>query len=561
MQDLFISFSNEITQIYSIEKDVIAFVSNGDEYVMRVVSDGESIKFENPNSDKLDTTHLINILNTKFNNVNDIFDIVDFVTNIFKKTIILKNFCVICQTLLDSQSESYICCGNPECLYKYEESCFGDVVIEKIKKDVDISMFLIHSAFEAIKSNRKFDIFEPFPTYFLKNDKVSIVRGTLSKLSKENYDHLKDFDKLVLVINGFDEQNIIRLVNDVKTDIILMNLIGKDLYVLLRFILLSCTQSITLDTSEDFMGIDKKVKVYTLFNKFDEEKFNVCKEPTKYLFHGSNWSNWYSILRNGLKNCSHTKLMTAGAAHGNGIYLSDDANLSFAYGRSVSKSVIGVFEVINGDKYKKTDRIFVVDDEKVLMQKYLLIIPSPNCCETINKAFNRVIHIEQKDTQTFYGNKCINKIVREYKLIKKAKSENFRIEVDAKQIFLWKIFIFGFGKDLPLSTDMEKLGIKEIELELRFPQQYPFSPPFIRVVRPRFERLTGHVTIHGAICHEILTNKGWSSTCTIESLIILILSEMGEGSGRIDMNKWNIDYKFEEAKLSFEQLCKTHGWI
>ena len=30
------------------------------------------------------------------------------------------------------------------------------------------------------------------------------------------------------------------------------------------------------------------------------------EENIKYLFHGSNASNWYSILRNGLKNCIMT---------------------------------------------------------------------------------------------------------------------------------------------------------------------------------------------------------------------------------------------------------------
>lgn len=561
IQDLLISFTNETMQIYGIDDNKIIFMSNNQEYILKLKTNNDTIIFENPNEDNLDVSHLTNILNSKFNNVNDVFDIVEFMNNVFNKTLTIKNFCVICCKTMDFQSETYICCGNQECLYKYEESCFGDIVIDKIKKDSDISIFLIQSAIEAINSNRKMDIFEPFPTYFMKKDNIDVVRGTLSKLSGQNYDKLKDFDKLNVVIKSFDKEEIVKLANEIKTDKLLMNVIGKDLYVLLRFILLSCTQSIMLDQSDDFMGIDKNVKVYTLFNKFDEEKFNVSKEQTQFLFHGSNWSNWYSILRNGLKNCSGTKLMTAGAVHGNGIYLSDNALLSFGYGRSGSKSVIGVFEVINGEKYEKATNIFVVNDEKVLMQKYLLIIPSQNYCDKINSAFNKVIHIEQKDTQTFYNNKCIGKIIREYKLIKKSKNPNFRIDVNPDYPFKWKIFIFGFDENLLLFKDMKKLGIKEIELELRFPPNYPFSPPFIRVVKPRFERLTGHVTLHGAICHEILTNKGWTATCTIESLIILILSEMAEGSGRIDMNKYNLEYNFDEAKVSFEHVCKTHGWI
>ena len=39
----------------------------------------------------------------------------------------------------------------------------------------------------------------------------------------------------------------------------------------------------------------------------------------------------HAILRSGLKNASNTKLMTAGAAYGPGIYLSTDASMSMQY--------------------------------------------------------------------------------------------------------------------------------------------------------------------------------------------------------------------------------------
>lgn len=37
-------------------------------------------------------------------------------------------------------------------------------------------------------------------------------------------------------------------------------------------------------------------------------------------------------------------------------------------------------------------------------------------------------------------------------------------------------------------------------------------PPFVRVVRPRFQFRTGHVTIGGSICMELLTLSGWNSS-------------------------------------------------
>ena len=61
---------------------------------------------------------------------------------------------------------------------------------------------------------------------------------------------------------------------------------------------------------------------------FDELK---KQHRTRFLWHGSAPENWHAILRSGLKNLSHTKLMTAGAAHGPGIYLATNANTSMGY--------------------------------------------------------------------------------------------------------------------------------------------------------------------------------------------------------------------------------------
>ena len=46
-----------------------------------------------------------------------------------------------------------------------------------------------------------------------------------------------------------------------------------------------------------------------------------------FMFHGSGPENWYSILRNGLRILSNTKYMTAGAAHGSGIYVASNVNI------------------------------------------------------------------------------------------------------------------------------------------------------------------------------------------------------------------------------------------
>ncbi|GAB7356511.1 hypothetical protein MBLNU459_g7260t1 [Dothideomycetes sp. NU459] len=71
----------------------------------------------------------------------------------------------------------------------------------------------------------------------------------------------------------------------------------------------------------------------------------------------------------------------------------------------------------------------------------------------------------------------------------------------------------GGDKVLPLVTDMKKHNITSIVLELRFPGSYPMSPPFVRVIRPRFlpffDGGGGNVTSGGALCMELLTKHHW----------------------------------------------------
>ena len=72
----------------------------------------------------------------------------------------------------------------------------------------------------------------------------------------------------------------------------------------------------------------------------------------------------------------------------------------------------------------------------------------------------------------------------------------------------WTIQLFQFDEDSNLAKDMRVLGLENIELEMSFPDQYPFEPPFVRVTRPRFKRQTGFV-MNGALCMELLTTVRW----------------------------------------------------
>jgi len=533
-----------------------------------------------PGNKNIENIHLHGILKKNgLANIN-INDIVELGTFFDSKLDNITNYCSCCYKSMDYQSDTYITCGKEKCNYQFEELLIGDPVLKLVKDDSDMFCFLIESAFDAATCQRKYDIFEPFPEYFMKSSSSNIkknrIKNNLSKLGGEDYDNLKNFlliEKVIEKINEFKIGKLIEEIQFMSSDAQIIKMFGEEIYRLIRFIIMSCKVELVLDTNF-FQKEINGVKVYKIYYPTDkEESFKKkCdkiknKETNSYIFHGSRWQNWYSILRNGLKNCSRTKLMTSGAAHGNGIYLSDNSNLSIGYGTSAGKSVIGVFETV-GDKkmYHKGGNIFVIDDETMLIQRYL-IISKTNQTNKISAELDNIIgkqiQHENSKVESLTLNKGIKKLIREYKKISKQKPEDlgFRIIVDDKNIYHWNIFIFGYDPQYPIGEDMKKYGINEIQLEVKFPTNYPFSPPFIRIISPRFKSQTGHVTQAGALCMEILTEKNWSAACSIESLIITIKSEIIEGDGRLDPVNYNLPYSENEAKESFIRVARGHGWL
>ena len=125
----------------------------------------------------------------------------------------------------------------------------------------------------------------------------------------------------------------------------------------------------------------------------------------------------------------------------------------------------------------------------------------------------------------------------------------------------WCIKLFGFDEDSNLAKDLVVCGNEHVELEMSFPDQYPFEPPFVRVVKPRFKRQTGFV-MSGALCMELLTKDGWNPINDIESVIVSIRSLMVVGDGRlqaaVDMTEG--DYaKVLKSALEKSKLQKSEA--
>ncbi|KAL6158616.1 hypothetical protein ACJQWK_04239 [Exserohilum turcicum] len=133
-------------------------------------------------------------------------------------------------------------------------------------------------------------------------------------------------------------------------------------------------------------------------------------------------------------------------------------------------------------------------------------------------------------------------------------------------IYQWIVELHSFDPALPLAQDMKKKNIKSIVLELRFGKDHPMSPPFVRVIRPRFLGFNqgggGHVTAGGAMCMQLLTNDGWSAVSSIESVLLQVrmaISSTDPKPARLQSGGPS-DYGVAEAVEAYIRACNVHGW-
>jgi ubiquitin-protein ligase len=284
-------------------------------------------------------------------------------------------------------------------------------------------------------------------------------------------------------------------------------------------------------------------------------------------------------MRNGLKvGSTDNKLLVNGAVHGTGIYLSDVINFSLSYSNSPN-IVIGVCQVMdNRDKWKKTTNIFVVPEESSVILKYLFVFPndtlqkngnsyiSTSLLQVLDNKFQSGIYNDQSTKQTQVYTLRSKRLLKEYKTIvqQNPKELGFRVVLPKEDnLDLWKIYLQAddFTGNEIIQNDMKKYGIKEVEIEFKFNENYPVQPPFVRIVSPRFIYRTGHITIGGSICMELLTNQGWDITTSVSPVITYIKSAIMDGEGQIDPSGVNKSYTLNEAHDAFDRMLKSHGWI
>lgn len=151
------------------------------------------------------------------------------------------------------------------------------------------------------------------------------------------------------------------------------------------------------------------------------------------------------------------------------------------------------------------------------------------------------------------------------------QSTDFVTEVDESNFTCWHVGIPSATLTLPSLRSELVTWTKMtrhpavVQLEIQFPDDFPSSVPYVRVVRPRFKWRTGHVTIGGSFCTELLTNQGWREM-TVEGLLRTIIVMLHDGDAHIQLapdchcSCPLVDYSPEEASVAFQRAKTVHGW-
>lgn len=296
-------------------------------------------------------------------------------------------------------------------------------------------------------------------------------------------------------------------------------------------------------------------------------------------YHGSSIMNWYSIMYNGLF-VAKDSLIRNGAAYGTGIYLSNQAGFSLDYctkfvnQQNSANLILGVFQVKDPlSTYMKTSNIYVVPEESSVCLRYLIYMKRSYSAYNITNALDRYFIQGEMVKEVSAATAIINKVwsrrvmseIRELDARDGIMGDDgLRYSVimdnngDSMNIIHLLIFRDTFG-DCPLGKDMDTMGVESIKMEIRLPGNYPFEPPFIRVLSPKFAFRKGHITVGGSICIDLLTKQRWVPSLNIPNVMITIVQNMIDGDARLEPGGKNYVYSLHEAQEAFTRMLSTHA--
>ncbi|GFT94469.1 ubiquitin-conjugating enzyme E2Q-like protein CG4502 [Nephila pilipes] len=168
-----------------------------------------------------------------------------------------------------------------------------------------------------------------------------------------------------------------------------------------------------------------------------------------------------------------------------------------------------------------------------------------------------------KHTQTVRTRRLMKEYQEITKYSRSMEKPPFVVELVDDNLYEWNVKLYQIDPESDFYHDMQEADIGHVLLNMVFPENFPFSPPFMRVISPYVEK--GFVMEGGAICMELLTPRGWASAYTIEAVVMQFAASLVKGQGRIARKcKNGKEFNRKSAEASFRSLVKTHdkyGWV
>lgn len=418
------------------------------------------------------------------------------------------NYCSICGIELELKGSTNIsCCSNPQCVAKSYSTVMNNKITNTYKQDPIVFSFLLEILIIGTQHSKGELAFKPLP----------IIPGIST---------LNEFKNLIANQGGGIEKNkLINFLQSSTNDFELMEKINPQIYSILKNAIsnnyFSMSSRDNIDISKSMSGKSAAPNNVIKSNsslKFIHINYSADIEnkfPQKhFLFHGSNLSSWYPIVKNGLKVMSGTAMMANGAAYGNGIYFSDSFQMSLGYSaRGLtstngygSQNVVGVFEILEDPvKWKKSHAIYVIDDERVLLLRTLVLMNSNSTLpKDISDYFLKEIPLQKQTNKLNVGMLKNKRLDGEYK---KLLGLDFLKFIDVQDQWKW-IVLFKKIKNI------------DISLEIIF-SNYPINPPIIKLLNPDM-KITGLIGTDKIIKIDMINPANWKITNNLSEIVPLI---------------------------------------
>lgn len=158
-----------------------------------------------------------------------------------------------------------------------------------------------------------------------------------------------------------------------------------------------------------------------------------------------------------------------------------------------------------------------------------------------------------------------DRLMKELARIQRSESYKkglYEVKPIGDSLYEWRVRLFAGFLDASsqLHKDLIQLGKEgkkdHVELNFYFKGDFPFGPPFVRVVYPSLKG--NHFYKGGALCMELLSPGGWSSAYKLEAVIMDIGLLLVDGGVSILSGS---SAKAVAESYTAEEATKSYGWI